>query len=68
VGRNTANDNGSFGIYSTLPATTIQNTTANTTEYEGIYAEPGTVDGGGNTATGNRQGGSQCLNVQCGTP
>jgi parallel beta-helix repeat protein len=68
VGRNTANENADVGIASYSAGTTIQNNTANNnTYYAGIDAAEGTIDGGGNTATGNGDGSvPQCINVQCG--
>jgi hypothetical protein len=58
VGRNMVSDNYNFGIYSTRPGTTIRNNTTSNNGV-GIYAVPGTVDGGGNRANDG------CVNVQC---
>jgi large repetitive protein len=62
AGRNTANNNFDTGIWSGAAGTRIQNNTANNNTNYGIFAADGTVDGGGNTATGN---GTNCVNVAC---
>jgi hypothetical protein len=64
VGRNTANGNDT-GIQSTFAGTQIQNNAANNNANLGIQAAGGTIDGGGNTATGNGST-PQCENVACG--
>jgi hypothetical protein len=66
VGRNVSNGNG-WGIISWSAGTTIQYNTTNDNAFEGIYAAEGTIDGGGNTATGNGAT-PQCVNVQCSSP
>jgi Periplasmic copper-binding protein (NosD) len=45
-------------------ANLVQDNTANNNGQYGIYADAGTLDGGGNTASGN--GFQNCLNVTCG--
>ena len=64
---NTANENSgtgiSVGIDKTPSATTVLNNTANDNGGDGIFASPGVIDGGGNTATGN--GLENCVNVSC---
>jgi Right handed beta helix region len=65
VGRNSASEN-DIGIYSTEPGTTIQNNVANGNYHTGIWAAEGSVDGGGNVASGN--GVQDCVNVQCSSP
>ena len=68
-GRNTANGNGDTGILSNLGGTLIQNNTANSNTNMGIDGAAGTIDGGGNTASGNGDGSTpQCENVSCGGP
>ena len=68
VGRNTVSG-ADTGIGSWLPGTRIQNNVAHDNNQYGIYAVPGTVDGGGNIAYANGDGTtSQCVNVQCSSP
>jgi hypothetical protein len=69
VGRNVANGNGSYGIWILNAGTTVRNNrTDNNGEY-GIVAEEGTVDGGGNLASGNGPNDDherpECVNVEC---
>ncbi|HZO58774.1 MAG TPA: hypothetical protein VFB51_03685 [Solirubrobacterales bacterium] len=73
VGGNVANNFGplvdqfSTGIAIFGPGVTVRNNTANDNSGYGIYAVRGTIDGGGNTASGNGQGDTaQCWNIQCG--
>lgn len=71
VGRNVASDNDGVnpgsnngtGIYSDQAGTTIRRNTANNNGWYGIQAAEGTIDGGGNVASGN--GIQDCVNVQC---
>jgi hypothetical protein len=63
VARNTANANSGTGIRSELAGTLVEDNAANDNGAYGINAAPGTIDGGGNTATGN--GISDCVNVSC---
>jgi hypothetical protein len=67
VWRNTANGNTNSGITSSTAGTTITENTANNNGAYGIDAAPGTIDGGGNRASGNGAltGGIQCRNVSC---
>jgi hypothetical protein len=72
VGSNVANNFGplvdrySTGIAIFGPGVTVRNNTANDNSGYGIYAVRGTIDGGGNTASGNGQGDTaQCWNIQC---
>jgi hypothetical protein len=60
--RNTANGNIDAGILIGLPGNLVQENVANNNSFFGISAPPGTIDGGGNTATGN---GTNCVNVAC---
>ncbi len=60
---NTANQNCSEGIVTGPAGSFLQNNTANDNVDIGIDAVLGTLDGGGNTATGN--GTDQCLGVIC---
>jgi hypothetical protein len=64
VWRNTANGNGIYGIGLGGPGATVKENTANDNGVYGFDAEAGTIDGGGNTATGN--GTENCRNVSCG--
>jgi hypothetical protein len=67
VWRNTANANTNSGITSSEAGTTITENTTNNNGAYGIDAAPGTIDGGGNRASGNGAltGGIQCRNVSC---
>jgi parallel beta-helix repeat protein len=60
---NTANSNAQTGIYIDHAGDVLTGNTANFNGYYGISAPPGTIDGGGNTATGN--GEVDCTNVSC---
>jgi parallel beta-helix repeat protein len=62
--RNTANGNGHDGIEIDSPGTTVTGNTANLNLGLGIEAVPGTIDGGGNRASGNGNP-LQCTNVSC---
>jgi parallel beta-helix repeat protein len=64
IWRNTANNNTSDGIGISKSGNTVQENTANNNGQVGINAPIGTIDGGGNTATGNSA--ANCLNVSCG--
>ena len=59
---NTANDNCSEGIIVGQAGATLKKNTANNNTDFGIDAVDGTIDDGGNTATGN---GVDCLGVVC---
>ena len=77
IGRNVANGNLNIGISSSVAGpwgprirNNIANNNknpANSNQGTGILAVTGTIDGGGNTATGNGIGtpGEQCVNVSC---
>ena len=60
---NTANDNCTEGIVIGQPGATLFKNVANNNIDIGIDAVKGTIDGGGNTATGN--GVTDCLGVIC---
>jgi hypothetical protein len=60
---NTANGNGE-GIRLLRSGDLVDENTANNNTGIGINAVEGTIDGGGNEATGN---GTNCVNVACGT-
>jgi hypothetical protein len=60
---NTANGNGE-GIRLQRSGNLVDENTANNNTGFGINAPAGTIDGGGNAATGN---GTNCVNVACGT-
>jgi parallel beta-helix repeat protein len=64
VAHNVAFRNLIDGIHVNDPATTIKRNTANSNGNLGIFAVPGVVDGGGNTAHDNGNP-LQCLNVVC---
>ncbi len=64
VARNVAFRNFIDGIHVNDPATTIKHNTANNNGNLGIFAVPGVVDGGGNTAHDNGNP-LQCLNIVC---
>ena len=74
VGRNIASDNEGVnpgettgvGILSDQAGTTIRSNTANNNTAYGIQAAEGTIDGGGNVASGN--GIQDCVNVVCSSP
>jgi hypothetical protein len=66
VGRNVSNGN-YVGILNNRAGATLQYNTTNDNQSWGIYAVEGTIDGGGNTATGNGST-PQCVNVQCSSP
>jgi parallel beta-helix repeat protein len=51
------------GIHVESPSTTLTRNVSNDNARWGIFAVPGVVDGGHNTASGNLVG--QCLNVSC---
>ncbi|HWM18157.1 MAG TPA: right-handed parallel beta-helix repeat-containing protein, partial [Ilumatobacteraceae bacterium] len=63
VDRNITNGNGSGGIFAT-GAHRLSNNQADFNDGWGIYAESGTVDGGGNNALGNSEP-VQCVGVAC---
>jgi hypothetical protein len=67
IASNTANSNAATGItvagYAGAPPNTVTGNTANNNGFIGISAEAGTIDGGGNTASGN--GTANCVNVTC---
>ena len=68
IWRNVANANRETGILLALrnPGTNgivVQENTANDNGINGINAPLGTIDGGGNVASGN--GGQDCINVSC---
>jgi hypothetical protein len=65
--RNRADANTYSGITSGRAGTTLTENTANNNGGYGFDAAPGTIDGGGNTASGNGAltGGIQCRNVSC---
>jgi parallel beta-helix repeat protein len=60
---NTANNNAQTGIYIDHAGDVLTGNTANFNGYYGISAPPGTIDGGGNRATGN--GDTNCTGVSC---
>lgn len=60
---NTANSNAQTGIYIDHAGDVLTQNTANFNGYFGIHAPPGTIDGGGNKATGN--GEADCTNIPC---
>ena len=60
---NTANRNGQTGIYLDVPGSTVTDNTANDNAFYGITGPPGTIDGGGNRASGNSE--ANCVNVSC---
>jgi Periplasmic copper-binding protein (NosD) len=67
VERNFASGNGDDGIdvdSTRTPRATLTRNTANNNFDLGIEAVPGTIDGGGNKASGNGNP-AQCLNVAC---
>jgi hypothetical protein len=64
VTRNTASGNSNSGIKLYEPGAYVARNTANNNGEWGIEAVPGTVDGGGNRASGNTEP-AQCLNVAC---
>jgi parallel beta-helix repeat protein len=67
VDRNTATGASQDGIHLELPGTTVRRNTANDNGRYGIFGPVGTIDGGGNTASGNGDGTTpQCVNVSCG--
>lgn len=69
LGRNTATGATWDGIFLEKAGTTVQNNTANDNDRYGINGPVGTIDAGGNTASGNGNGTTpQCVNVQCGSP
>ena len=63
VDRNITNGNGSGGIFAT-GAHRLSNNQADFNDGWGIYAQSGTVDGGGNNALGNSEP-VQCVGVAC---
>jgi parallel beta-helix repeat protein len=68
VGRNTATGATWDGIFIERRAgATVQNNIANDNARHGINAVAGTIDGGGNTASGNGAS-PQCVNVACSSP
>jgi parallel beta-helix repeat protein len=64
VVENTANGNTDAGIFVELAGNTLTRNVTNDNQLDGISAPPGTIDGGGNTATGN--GNTNCsAGIQC---
>jgi parallel beta-helix repeat protein len=61
---NTADRNDGDGIHIAATATTLTRNTADDNMAYGVEAVPGVIDGGGNTANGNRNA-LQCVNVFC---
>ncbi len=66
VTRNYAAGNSGTGIELSEPGAYVARNTANDNGDWGIEGVPGTIDGGGNRASGNAQP-AQCLNVTCGS-
>jgi len=67
IERNTAADKLGDGIVLKKEGHTIVGNAANRNEGWGIYADVGTIDGGGNTASGNAEP-SQCFGPVVGSP
>jgi parallel beta-helix repeat protein len=61
---NTANENGNDGIHVYSPGNVLSKNTADRNGNFGIEAVEGTIDGGGNRASGNGNP-LQCVNVVC---
>ena len=61
---NTANGNPGGGIAVTGPGHTLRRNVTNDNAGWGIYAADGTIDGGGNSASGNGES-AQCFGVDC---
>ena len=69
VGRNVAQDASDTGILLDNAGTTVRNNGAYDNGNYGIFGPVGTVDGGGNLASGNGDGTNpQCVNVECSEP
>jgi large repetitive protein len=62
--RNTVNGNAGDGIHLAKGGHTVRQNTADNNNGWGIYGALGTIDGGGNRASGNSQP-EQCFNVTC---
>ncbi len=63
--RNRTSSNANSGIALLEPGAYVARNVANGNAEYGIKAPPGTIDGGGNRASGNAEP-AQCLNVVCG--
>jgi hypothetical protein len=69
VNRNTAREASDTGILLDTAGTFVRNNGAFDNGNVGIFGPEGTVDGGGNVASGNGDGtGPQCVNVECSAP
>lgn len=64
IDRNTASSNNGDGIFVGPGGHTVIGNVADSNGGWGIYAEQGTIDGGGNYATGNSEP-AQCFNIAC---
>jgi hypothetical protein len=70
VNRNVAEDASDIGIQLISPGTFVRANAAHNNGVYGIFGPEGTVDGGGNVASGNGDGSpeAQCVNVECSPP
>jgi nitrous oxidase accessory protein NosD len=64
IKNNTSNGNAVDGIHLDAPQNVVSGNVVNRNRRWGIFAAPGTVDGGGNQASRNGQA-AQCIGVSC---